>query len=59
MGSHILKCKPCGIYTMKKACPKCALETNPPRPPKYSPEDKYSNYRRIAKRPELERAGLL
>jgi len=50
MARHILKCLKCGQYTMKSDCPKCAERTVTPRPPKYSPEDKFGEYRRRAKK---------
>ena len=37
---------------MKEVC-SCGLKTITPKPPKYSPEDKYAKYRRMAKN-ELE-----
>lgn len=44
----ISKCQVCGIFTMKeKHCNEKALS---PKPAKYSPEDKYGKYRRIAKK---------
>jgi len=42
---HILKCSKCDIYTMKNKCPVCNEETINPKPPKFSIEDKYSDYR--------------
>ncbi len=56
---HILKCPNCLIYTMKEACPKCGAKTVPPKPAKYSPEDKYADYRRRAKEKGLKEKGLL
>ena len=45
---HLLKCVVCGSFTMKlEHCGKKALS---PKPAKYSPEDKYGKYRRIAKK---------
>ncbi len=41
------KCK-CG-YTLKDACPKCGAKATSVHPPKFSPEDKYGEYRRKAK----------
>ena len=55
---HILKCEVCGAYTMKKEC-KCGGTAHEPKPPKYSPEDNYGNYRRKAKKQELEKKGWL
>jgi len=44
----ILKCKVCGIFTMKES--HCGEKTLSPKPAKYSPEDKYGKYRRLAKK---------
>lgn len=40
------KCEKCGEYTFKQSCPNCSIETQNPAPPKFSPEDKYGEYRR-------------
>ena len=56
---HIVKCSKCRQYTMKDKCPKCKIKTINPKPAKYSPEDKYGEYRRKAKQAEFEGAGLL
>tara|TARA_Y100000310_G_C20104725_1_gene544402 strand:- start:202 stop:363 length:162 start_codon:yes stop_codon:yes gene_type:complete len=45
----ILKCPKCSEYTMQETCSKCNKKTINPKPAKYSPEDKYGKYRRIAK----------
>jgi H/ACA ribonucleoprotein complex subunit 3 len=45
---HILKCEN-SHYTMKDICPKCSKKALSSRPPKYSVEDKYAEYRRRAK----------
>lgn len=55
---HILKCADCGAYTMKEEC-KCGGKAANVKPPKYSPDDKYGDYRRKAKRELLEKEGLL
>ncbi len=47
MSHHLFKCGQCHNYTMKEQC--CGGATLIPRPPKYSPEDKYGAYRRTAK----------
>ena len=44
--AKILKCLECGVYTLRQKCPKCKGETADSKPPKFSPEDKYGNYRR-------------
>ena len=56
--SHISKCPSCQNYTLEKICSKCNLETILPKPPKYSPEDKYGSYRRNIKKLELNQKGL-
>jgi len=55
---HILKCSKCSSYTLKETC-KCGGKAATIKPPKYSPEDKYADYRRKAKRQLLEKEGLL
>lgn len=45
------KCS-CGTYTFKDICPKCGGRTARPQPPKFSPEDKYGVWRRLAKNEE-------
>ena len=56
----MMKCKKCGKYTLKQfACPKCSGEVYPPKPPKYSPEDKYAKYRRMTTLEERKKEGLL
>ena len=42
---HILKCSKCGSYGLREIC-SCGLKRSKPKPPKYSPEDKYGTYRR-------------
>ena len=44
---------------MKEICPKCNKKTIHPRPPKYSPDDKYSKYRREFKKEQLIKDNLL
>ncbi|MFC1691169.1 nucleolar RNA-binding Nop10p family protein [Nanoarchaeota archaeon] len=56
---HILKCPVCGSYTFKDTCVKCKSKTISPRPPKYSPEDKFGAYRRKVKEDILKEEGLL
>ena len=45
---HILKCKKCGKYTLSEKCECGGMAVNP-RPAKFSPEDKFGEYRRKAK----------
>ncbi len=42
---HILKCSKCGKYGLEPKCG-CGGMRSKPKPPKYSPEDKYGDYRR-------------
>ena len=46
---HILKCTKCNKYTISEKCPDCNIIAVNPKPAKYSPQDKYAKYRRIAK----------
>ncbi|HIH43317.1 TPA: RNA-protein complex protein Nop10 [Candidatus Woesearchaeota archaeon] len=56
--NQILKCTSCGKYTMKELCG-CGSKAVSPKPPKYSPEDKYGDYRRKVKHDDLVSKGLL
>jgi len=42
---HILKCSKCKSYGLGPKCD-CGGSRSKPKPPKYSPEDKYADYRR-------------
>lgn len=42
---HILKCSKCKSYGLGVKCG-CGGTRSKPKPPKYSPEDKYGEYRR-------------
>jgi H/ACA ribonucleoprotein complex subunit 3 len=49
--TRLFKCIDCDTYTLdEKKCPACGAGVRDPRPPKYSPEDKYGEYRRRAKK---------
>ncbi|MCK5282589.1 MAG: RNA-protein complex protein Nop10 [Nanoarchaeota archaeon] len=56
---HLLRCNSCRIYTMKDPCPKCGNKSLSPKPPKYSPVDKYAKYRRVGKLEQRKKEGLL
>jgi H/ACA ribonucleoprotein complex subunit 3 len=56
---YILKCTSCGKYTLKESCPACSSNAVRAAPPRFSPDDKYSSYRRQAKEPEWKKQGLL
>ncbi len=45
----ILYCTKCKKFTLKETC-SCGEPTKHIKPAKYSPEDKYGKYRRIAKK---------
>lgn len=40
------KCPECRTYTFKESCAKCNSKTVTPVPPRFSPQDKYGEYRR-------------
>ncbi|MBN2142190.1 ribosome biogenesis protein [Candidatus Woesearchaeota archaeon] len=42
---HILKCEKCGSYGLSNKC-SCGGTRHKPKPPKYSHDDKYGDYRR-------------
>ncbi len=50
MSKKILYCKSCDVFTLKEKCPKCGAKTLSTQPAKFSPEDKYGKYRRMAKK---------
>ena len=53
---HLFKCVKCGEYTLSsQTCPKCGAAVVSPSPQRYSPQDKYGEYRRKAKK--LSRAA--
>jgi H/ACA ribonucleoprotein complex subunit 3 len=54
---EIKNCKSCGKYTLNEEC--CATKTSPVIPMRYSPEDKYGQYRRKAKEEERKKQGLV
>lgn len=55
---HILKCKKCSKYLFSDKC-ECGGEAIENKPPKYSPEDKYADYRRRVKEEQWKKDGLL
>lgn len=54
---HIMKCTKCGKYTMKETC--CSTKSVRAMPPKYSPDDRYADYRREAKMEQFKERGLI
>ncbi len=49
MHRKIRYCASCKRYTMSHTCPECGKETLLAGPPKFSPEDRFGEYRRRAK----------
>lgn len=49
MKTLLRKCSSCREYTLKDPCPKCGGTTVMTMPAKYSPEDRYGEYRRRLK----------
>ncbi len=58
MTEHIRICPNCRKYTLEEECVVCKVSTVLAKPPKYSPSDKYANYRREAKAEERKGKGL-
>lgn len=50
MRTLLMKCAQCSGYTLRAACPKCGAATVMAMPAKYSPEDRYGEYRRRLKK---------
>ncbi len=48
MRSHIRKCPECRRFTLEERCESCSVATENTFPPKFSPEDRYGKYRRMA-----------
>ncbi|MBQ2762177.1 MAG: RNA-protein complex protein Nop10 [Candidatus Methanomethylophilaceae archaeon] len=46
MKTALKKCKNCSVYTLNDNCPQCGRSTVSPIPPRYSPDDRYGEYRR-------------
>jgi len=46
----LMRCDSCRSYTLRAACPKCGSPTVMAMPAKFSPEDRYGEYRRKLKR---------
>lgn len=56
--THILKCAQCGKYTMKEKCT-CGGEAVTSRPVRYAVDATTAKYRRMARKEELQKKGLL
>jgi H/ACA ribonucleoprotein complex subunit 3 len=48
MSGHIRRCKTDNTYTLSDVCPKCGEATVSAHPARFSPEDRYGEYRRRA-----------
>ncbi|MDH3365617.1 MAG: RNA-protein complex protein Nop10 [Thermoplasmata archaeon] len=48
--TSLRKCVSCNRYTLRETCPSCGGATLMPIPAKYSPGDRYGEYRRRLKR---------
>ncbi|WP_081579761.1 RNA-protein complex protein Nop10 [Methanomassiliicoccus luminyensis] len=46
MRTSLRKCPKCVEYTLLDQCGRCGCTTDMPIPPRYSPEDRYGEYRR-------------
>lgn len=56
--THILKCTKCGNYTMKETC-SCGGEAVTSRPVRYAVDATTAKYRKMARKEELAKKGLL
>ncbi len=54
---RILKCTSCNTYTLQET--HCETATIQPKPPKFSLDDKYAQYRRETKKADLEKRNLI
>ncbi|MDR0309693.1 MAG: RNA-protein complex protein Nop10 [Candidatus Methanoplasma sp.] len=48
MRSSFKRCTSCGRYTLKAECPSCGSSAANPIPMRFSPDDRYGDYRRKA-----------
>jgi H/ACA ribonucleoprotein complex subunit 3 len=49
---ELKKCRRCGRYTFMEKCPKCGEVAVRAAPPKFSPQDRWGEYRRKLKKLE-------
>ena len=57
MAKKIMRCVGCKTFTMKTEC--CNAKTIESKPPKFTPEDKYAQYRQEVKQEAWKKEGLL
>ncbi|HLD13073.1 MAG TPA: RNA-protein complex protein Nop10 [Candidatus Nanoarchaeia archaeon] len=50
MSLEIFFCAACKLFTLKTSCPTCQGQVFSPRPPRFSPLDKWGKWRRLAKK---------
>jgi H/ACA ribonucleoprotein complex subunit 3 len=48
MRSELRICPACGRYSLEEDCPSCGASTRSPIPARFSPDDRYGEYRRTA-----------
>jgi H/ACA ribonucleoprotein complex subunit 3 len=51
-------CRSCHTYSMRPACPKCGAATQSPHPARFSPQDRYGEYRRRLYAEESRRTSV-
>jgi len=57
MRTSLRKCPECQEYTLGEICHRCGSKTIVPIPPRYSPEDRYGEYRRRLRKEREGRYG--
>jgi H/ACA ribonucleoprotein complex subunit 3 len=57
MRTSLRRCPKCQEYTLDDLCQRCGSKTLVPIPPRYSPEDKYGEYRRRLRKEGEDRYG--
>lgn len=58
MSRRIRYCLDCKEYTMYQSCPSCGKGTILSGPQRFSPEDRYGEYRRRAKKEALRKEAM-
>lgn len=57
MKSSLRKCPKCGAYSTKDKCQSCDVNTITAHPAKFSPDDRYGEYRRKSIKEEYGENG--
>ncbi|MEF8879575.1 MAG: nucleolar RNA-binding Nop10p family protein [Candidatus Thermoplasmatota archaeon] len=55
---ELFYCSNCEKYTLNKVCKKCERQTIKKKPPRYSPQDQYGEYRRKLKKLEKDKKKI-